>query len=131
MSSFNKVLILGNLTRDVELRYMPTGSPVCDFSLALNRKWTGSDGAKKEEVSFIDVTCFGKTAEIASQYLYKGVQTLIEGRLKQDRWEAKEGGGKRSKVKVICERLTLLGGKRDEGERAGGGQGADDSDVPF
>lgn len=130
MATFNKVMLLGNVVRDVELRYMPSGSPVCDFSLALNRKWTGSDGEKKEEVSFIDVTCFGKTAEIAAQYLAKGSQTLIEGRLKQDRWEAQDGT-KRNKVKVICERLTLLGGKREEGARGGGGQGADDSDVPF
>lgn len=114
MSSFNKVFILGRLTRDPEIRYMPSGSPVCDFGIATNRKYTGSDGAKQEEVSFFDITAFGKTAELVCQYLSKGRQALIEGRLKQDRWENNEGQ-KRSKVKVVAERVTFIGG-RGEGD---------------
>lgn len=144
MASLNKVIIMGNLTRDIELRYMPSGSPVADFGLAMNRKYTGSDGAKKEDVTFVTITCFGKTAELCSQYLSKGRQALIEGRLKFDQWEAKDGSGKRSKLKVVAERVTFIGGRNDDGAHGGqtrnpaqqdrdarGGFTPDEDDVPF
>jgi len=142
MSSLNKVIILGNLTRDVEMRYLPSGSPVANFGIAMNRKWTGQDGAKKEEVTFVDISCFGKTAELCSQYLSKGRQVLIEGRLKFEQWDAKDGSGKRSKLKVVAERVTFLGGnggQRNESERTPAGSdrdnrdgfAPDDDDVPF
>jgi len=146
MASFNKVFILGNLTRDVEMRYMPSGSPVANFGIATNRKWTGNDGEKKEEVTFVDISCFGKTAELCSQYLSKGRQVLIEGRLKFEQWDAKDGSGKRSKLKVVAERVTFLGGNggqrsentrtpadndRDKRGGQGGGFAPDDDDVPF
>lgn len=108
MSSMNKVILLGNLTKDPELKYTAGGSAVCDMSLALNYT-TGKGADKKEEVSFIDLTAFGKTAENAAEYLKKGRQVIVEGRLQQDRWESQEGQ-KRSKVKVIVERLTFVGG---------------------
>ena len=107
MSSMNKVILLGNLTRDPELKYTAGGTAVCDMGMALNHT-TGKGDQKKEEVSFIDLTAFGKTAETAAEYLKKGRQVLIDGRLQQDRWEDKEGG-KRSKVKVIVERMTFVG----------------------
>lgn len=116
MSSMNKVIALGNLTRDPELKYTPSGAAVCDLSVALNYT-TGKGDQKKEEVSFIDLTAFGKTAENAAEYLKKGRQILIEGRLQQDRWETPDGQ-KRSKVKVIVERLTFVGGKAAEQEAA-------------
>ena len=111
MASFNKVIIAGNLTRDVELRYTPSGTPVTDVGLAVNDRRKGKDGEYVDEVSFIDVTMWSKTAEIASQYLSKGANVMIEGRLKQESWE--KDGQKHYKIKVICERLVMLGKKAD------------------
>lgn len=108
-SSVNLVFMMGNLTRDPEMKYTPGGMAVCDLSLALNYT-TGKGEQKKEEVSYIDVTAFGKSAENAAEYLKKGRAVIIQGRLQQDRWEA-DGGQKRSKVKVIAERITFVGGK--------------------
>ena len=107
MSSMNKVILLGNLTRDPEIKYTPSGTAVCDLSIALNYT-TGKGDQKKDEVSFIDLTAFSKTAETAAEYLKKGRQIIVEGRLQQDRWETQDGQ-KRSKVKVIVERLTFVG----------------------
>lgn len=109
MADLNVVLVMGHLTRDVEMRTMPSGTGVCDFGIAVNRLWS-KDGQKQEEVSFFDVTAFGKTADLCAEYLSKGRQVLLEGRLKQERWEAKEGG-QRSRVKIVVERVTFLGGK--------------------
>ena len=109
MATFNKVIVMGNLTREPELR-QAGASQVCELSLALNRVWT-KDGQKQEEVSYIDVICWGKTAEIAERFLTKGAPVLIDGRLQQDRWDDKESGQKRSKVKIVCEKLTLCGKK--------------------
>lgn len=106
-SSVNNVVLLGNLTRDPELKYTQGGAAVCDLSVALNYI-RGKGDEKKEEVSFIDVTVFGKTAENAAEYLKKGRAVVVEGRLQQDRWEHE--GQKRSKVKVVGERLTFVGG---------------------
>lgn len=106
-SSVNNVVLLGNLTRDPELKYTQGGAAVCDLSIALNYT-RGKGDEKKEEVSYIDVTVFGKTAENAAEYLKKGRAVVVEGRLQQDRWEHE--GQKRSKVKVVGERLTFVGG---------------------
>lgn len=121
MASFNKVILVGNLTRDPEVRYTPGGMAVCDISLAVNSNWTDKKtNERKEEVTFIDVTLWGRTAEIAGEYLTKGRPVLIEGRLQQDRWDDKETGQKRSKLKVVAEGMQLLGG-RSEGGGGGGG----------
>lgn len=124
MASFNKVILMGNLTRDPEVRYTGGGTAVTDISLAVNRQWTDrSSNERKEEVSFIDVTLWGRTAEIAGEYLQKGRPCLIEGRLQLDQWEDRETGKKRSKLKVIGESMQLLGsrgdGQRADGARAG------------
>ena len=125
MASFNKVILVGNLTRDPEVRYTTGGTAVCDISLAVNAQWTDKrTNERKEEVSFIDVTLWGRTAEIAGEYLAKGRPVLIEGRLQQDRWDDKETGQKRSKLKVVADAMQLLG-SRQEGSpglpAAGGG----------
>ena len=120
MASFNKVILLGNLTRDPELRYTPQGSAVCEFALALNYVYTNKQtGQKVEEVSFIDIVAWGKTGEICAEYLKKGRQVMIEGRLKQDRWEAQDGK-KMSKVRVTAENVQFVG-SRPQGEGGGGG----------
>jgi single-strand DNA-binding protein len=118
-SSFNRVILVGNLTRDPELRYTPSGTPVCDIGLAVNDRRKNPNGEWVEETTFVDVTLWARTAEVASEYLGKGSQVLIEGRLKLDSWET--DGQKRSKLKVVGERLQMLGAPR--GGAAGGGGG--------
>lgn len=121
MASFNKVIIVGNLTRDPEVRFIPSGSAVCDISLAVNSQWTDKrSNERKEEVTFVEVTLWGRTAEIAGEYLAKGRPVLIEGRLQQDSWEDKETGQKRSKLKVVAESMQLLGSRDGAGPSAGG-----------
>jgi single-strand DNA-binding protein len=119
MASFNKVILLGNLTRDPEVRYTPKGTAVTDIGLAVNRVYTTDNNEKREEVTFVDVTLWGRTAEIAGEYLKKGRPCLIEGRLQMDTWDDKQSGQKRSKLKVIGEALQLLGSKPG-GAEAGG-----------
>ena len=119
MASFNKVLLLGNLTRDPEVRYTPKGSAVADLGIAVNRQYTLDSGEKREEVTFVDVTFWGRTAEVAGEYLKKGRQVFIEGRLQLDTWDDKQSGQKRSKLKVIGEMMQMLG------SRPGGGGGGD------
>ncbi|MGA2499547.1 MAG: single-stranded DNA-binding protein [Tepidisphaeraceae bacterium] len=119
MASFNRVLLLGNLTRDPVLRYLPNQTAVADFGLACNRKFRTASGEDKEEVLFVDCTAWGKQAEVINQYCQKGRPLFIEGRLKLDQWEDKNGGGKRSKLTVVIENFQLLG-SRDGGQ--GGGQ---------
>src|SRR4030095_5293138 len=122
MATFNKVILLGNLTRDPELRYTPQGWAVCESALALNYVYTNKQtGQKVEEVSFIDIVAWGKTGEICAEYLKKGRQVMIEGRLKQDRWEAQDGK-KMSKVRVTAENVQFVG-SRPAGEGGGGGGG--------
>lgn len=111
MASFNKVILLGNLTRDPEVRYTPKGSAVCDLGIAVNRVYTTDSGEKREEVAFVDVTLWGRTAEIAGEYLKKGRPVLIEGRLQMDTWDDKQTGQKRSKLKVVGESMQLLSGR--------------------
>jgi single-strand DNA-binding protein len=119
VASFNNVVVMGNLTRDPELRYLPSGAAVCDVGLAVNEKYKAKSGEMVEEVSFIDVTCWSRTAELVSEYLRKGSSVLFQGKLKQERWKDNEGKD-RSKLKVIAERMTMLGGK------SGGGGGGDE-----
>jgi single-strand DNA-binding protein len=119
MASFNKVLLMGNLTRDPELRYIPSGTAVVKFGLAVNRDYLDKQsGEKKESVCFVDITVWGKQAETCNQYLTKGRPVFIEGRLEFSSWETKEGD-KRSKLEVVAERVQFLGGRRDEGEGGG------------
>lgn len=118
MSSFSSAVLVGNLTADPELRYLSTGPAVASFSLGLNRKFTRKDGEKGEEVSFVDVTCWDRLAEVAAQFLKKGRKVLVSGYLKQDRWEDKETGQKRSKLCVVASQIQFLGGgsRDDEGD---------------
>jgi single-strand DNA-binding protein len=121
MASYNRVILLGNMTRDPELRYTPSGTAVSEIGLAVNDRRKGANGEWIEETTFVDVTLWGRTAEVASEYLGKGAPLLIEGRLKLDQWEDKSGGGKRSKLRVVCERMQMLGGKPGSGGGGGGG----------
>jgi single-strand DNA-binding protein len=117
MASFNKVILAGNLTRDPELRYTPKGTAIARLGIACNRKWKSETGEMKEEVTFVDVDAFGKTAETIGQYLKKGRPILIEGRLRYDTWEDKQSGQKKSKLGVVLENFQFLdsGGGRAEG----------------
>jgi len=107
---FNKVIIVGNLTRDLELRYAPSGTAIGNTGIASTRKFKGGDGQMKEEVLFVDLTFFGRTAEVANQYLRKGSKVLVEGRLKLDSW-TDQNGGKRSKHSITVENMTMLDSK--------------------
>lgn len=138
MSSFNKVILMGNLTRDPQVRRTPTTS-VAEIGLAVNRSWFDkASNSRKEEVTFVDVTLWGRQAEVAGEYLQKGKSVLIEGRLQLDQWEDKESGQKRSKLRVVCELMQMLGGKPD-GDRKPQQQtqgdpftgGIPDDEVPF
>lgn len=112
MASFNKVMLLGNLTRDPQLKYLPSQTAVVEFGIATNRKWRTQTGEEREEACFVDCSAFGKAAEIINQYCQKGKQLFVEGRLKLDQWEDKQGGGKRSKLTVVVDNFVLLGGGR-------------------
>lgn len=120
MASFNKVILLGNLTRDPEVRYTPKGSAVCDLGLAVNRNYSTENGEKREEVTFVDVVLWARLAEIAGEYLKKGRPVLIEGRLQLDSWDDKQSGQKRTKLRVVGETMQLLGGRQDGGGGGGG-----------
>ena len=122
MASFNKVVLVGNLTRDPELRYTPKGTAIAKIGLAVNRVWTNEAGEKKEEVTFVDVDVFGRTAENVGQYMRKGRPILIEGRLKLDQWDDKQTGQKKSKLGVVAETVQFLGSA--QGGEGGGGGGA-------
>ncbi len=123
MASYNRVVLMGNLTRDIELRYTPGGTAVTDIGVAVNDRRKTADGEWVEEVTFVDVTLWGRTAEVAGEYLGKGSPIFLEGRLKLDTWE--KDGQKHSKLKVVCDRMQLIGG-RDGG---GGGNGGSRSRV--
>jgi single-strand DNA-binding protein len=111
MASFNKVILLGNLTRDPEVRYTPKGSAVCDLGVAINRVYTTEGGERREEVTFVDVVLWARLAEIAGEYLRKGRPVFIEGRLQMDSWDDKQTGQKRTKLRVVGESMQLLGGR--------------------
>ena len=134
MTSFNRVIIAGNLVRDPQLRTAGS-SQVASFGLAVNRTWKDRDGQKQEEVTFVDIECWGRTAELVSQYLSKGRGCLVEGRLKLDVWEDKDGN-KRSKLKVVAESVQFIGGREGGGgdgvqARAAETAGAIDDETPF
>ena len=144
MSNFNKVILAGNLTRDPEMKYTPKGSAVASFGLAINRQWTTETGEKREEATFIDITAFGKTAEVIGKFFTKGKPMLMEGRLKLDQWDDKATGAKRSKLGVVLESFSFIGGDKSEtAPRAKTATAStttpeenqsnkiDDSDVPF
>lgn len=115
MANLNRVTLIGNLTRDVELKYTGKGTAIADLSIAINRKWKDDSGQQKEETTFVDLTAFGKTAELAGQYLAKGSSCYFEGRLNLETWEDKTTQQKRTKMKVIIENMQFLGGKKESG----------------
>ena len=122
MSSFNKVILMGNLTRDPELRFTPSNMAICKFGLAVNRRFKdGQTGEWKEEPTFVDVTIFGARAEPFARYHSKGKPAFIEGSLRLDTWEDKNGGGKRSKLYVVADSWEFVGGARGEGQGSYGG----------
>ena len=145
MANFNKVMLIGNLTRDPQLSYTPNQTAVVDFGLAVNRRWTGQDGSQRDETCFVDCRMFGKRAEVVNKYCKKGNPLFIEGRLTFDSWEAQDGT-KRSKLRVTVENFEFLGGGGGGSAGGGGGQAGQsygggapapaqppvsDDDIPF
>jgi single-strand DNA-binding protein len=125
MASFNKVILVGNLTRDPQVRYIPSGTAVAEIGLAVSRQWFDKNtNTRKEDTTFVDVTLWGRQAELAGEYLSKGRPVLIEGRLHLDQWDDRETGQKRSKLKVVCETMQFLGSRPDSGQRTGGAPAA-------
>lgn len=123
MAGINKVIIVGNLGRDPEMRYTPNGSPVTSFSVAVSRNWKTPDGESREETEWFNVECWNKLAEIANQYLAKGRQVFIEGRLRTESWDDKNTGEKKYRTKVVANEMQMLG---QRGEAGGGAPGGDD-----
>jgi single-strand DNA-binding protein len=119
MASYNRVILVGNLTRDPEIRYIPSGTAVCDIGLAVNEKYKNAKGEWVEQATFVDVVLWARTAEVASEYLSKGSQVLVEGRLKLDTWE--KDGEKKSKLRVVCDRMVMVGPRQGGGAAAAGG----------
>lgn len=150
MASFNRIILVGNLTRDPVLRYLPSQMAVVDFGLACNHKYKTKNGEDREDTLFIDCTAFGKGGEVINQYCTKGRPLLVEGRLKYETWEDKQGGGKRSKHTVVVDNFQLLGGRDEQRDDAPqrptpreriqnrppatdplGGPGVPEDDIPF
>ncbi|MEC8929211.1 MAG: single-stranded DNA-binding protein [Verrucomicrobiota bacterium] len=147
MPNYNKVILMGNLTRDPEVKYTSGGTAIAKLGMAINRRWRGQDGQQQEETTFVDVDAFGRQAETVGQYLKKGRPIMIEGRLKYDQWDDKQTGQKRSKLGVVLERFEFLDSRADggggggyDGVNSGGGSPAasqpsgpppEDDDVPF
>ena len=149
MANFNKVILMGNLTRAPEVKYLPSGMAVCDLQMAVNRRFKAADGEQKEEACFVSVTAWAKTAELCGEYLGKGSPLLVDGRLKYDAWE--KDGQKHNRLTVVAENVQFLGGPqrgavaRDGGEPVGNGGSkpaggtpsapsagaADDDNLPF
>lgn len=137
MASFNKVIVMGNLTRDPELKYIPSGSAVGNLSLAMNRKYKGNDGEMKEDVCFVNIVVWGKQAESCNEYLSKGSPLFVEGRLQSRSYETKEGQ-KRNVLEIVAERVQFLGGKKKAGgdeeavpeETSGAGSSSSEEDKP-
>ena len=124
MVNLNKVFLMGNLTRDPVLRYLPSQTAVTEFGIAMNRKWKSPQGEDKEEVCFVDCSAFAKTAEMINQYFTKGKPIFVEGRLHYDSWEDKNGGGKRSRLKVVVDNFQFIGAP------PGGGGGGSHASAP-
>lgn len=140
MASLNKVILIGNLTRDPELRVTPKGTSICQFGLAINRQYKDESGATRDETTFVDVEAWGKQADLVAKYLTKGAPAMVEGRLKLDQWEDKQSGQKRSRLKVVLDGVQFLGSKRElaheaeEPKQTAPTQQPDakaDEDVPF
>jgi single-strand DNA-binding protein len=130
MASYNRVILLGNLTRDPEMRYIPSGTAVTNFGLAMNERYTDRQtGEQKENTCFVDVEAWGRQAEVANEYLSKGRPVFIEGSLKFDSWEA-DDGSKRNKLSVRAFRIQLIGGRRDGDETGGGYADAEPAAAP-
>ena len=127
MPNLNKVMLMGNLTRDPEIKYTPKGTAIAELGLAVNRVYTTDQGERREETTFVDVELFGRQAEIAGEYLKKGRPVFIEGRLKLDTWDDKTTGQKRSKMRVVGEMLQLLGSREGGGGGGEGGEGGGSS----
>ena len=120
MANVNKGMLLGNITRDLEVRYTPKGTAVCDLGMAVNRIRTGDNGERIEEVTYVDVTLWGRQAELAGQYLSKGRSVFIEGRLQLDQWDDKQTGQKRSRLRVVGENMQFIGGQGGSGSNQSG-----------
>lgn len=148
MASLNKVMLIGNVTRDPEVKFTPKGSAVTDLGLAINRNYTNQSGQKVEEVTYVDVELWGRLAEIAGEYAKKGRAVYIEGRLRIDSWEDKQSGQKRNRLRVVGDNMQLLGsGGGGGGEKSSGGSAGssrpqerqapspapspEDDDIPF
>jgi len=155
MASVNKVILIGNCTRDPEVRYTPKGTAVADIGMAMNRYFSSDGGERREETTFVDVTLWGRQAEVAGEYLKKGRPVYIEGRLQMDSWDDKNTGQKRTKLKIVGEQMQLLGSREGGGgsssqqrsensqsnqsapESSGGNDGAqfetdsEEDDIPF
>ena len=145
----NKVILVGNLGRDPELRNTPSGQTIAKFSVATTRKWRSRDGERQEQTEWHNIVCWGRQAEVAGQYLSKGRQVYIEGRLQTDSWEDRETGKKMYRTEIVCDNFQMLGGRGDSSgggggygaprpsepsgpSGGGGGYGADaDDDIPF
>lgn len=130
MANLNKVFLLGNVTRDPEIRYTPKGSAVCDLGIAVNRNYTTDSGEKREEVTFVDVTLWGRTAEVAGEYVKKGRPIFVEGRLQMDTWDDKQTGQKRTRLRVVAENMQMLGGRPPGGAAEASGEGRQTSTPP-
>jgi len=135
----NKVILIGNLGRDPEVRSTPSGQTVASFSLATSRRWRDRDGNRQEQTEWHNIVCWGRSAEIAGQYLTKGKQVYVEGRLQTRSWEDKQSGEKKYRTEVICENFQMLGQRSDQnsGGRSSGGRSPEedfsgnDDDIPF
>lgn len=130
MANFNKVYLIGNLTRDPELRVTPKGTAICQFGLAVNRQFKDESGAMRDDTTFVDIEAWGKQGETISKYCTKGRPLFVEGRLKFDQWEDKTSGQKRSKLKVVLEGFQFLGSGQREGGAPGGGGDVDQTASP-
>ena len=129
MASFNKVIIMGNITRDPELMQTKNGTSICRFSVAVNRSYNSQDGSTRDETCFVEVDSFGRTAENIAKFFNKGKPILIEGRLRQDSWEDKQTGQRRSRIRIVAENLQLLGSRQGgyAGQQDGGYGGRQES----
>lgn len=125
MANLNKVMLIGNLTRDPELRVTPKGTAICQFSLAVNRKFKDESGGEREEVTYVDIEAWSKQGETIAKYCTKGRPLFVEGRLRLDQWEDKTTKEKRSRMKVVLENFQFLGSGRGDGAAAGGGEGGE------
>ena len=130
MANFNKVYLMGNLTRDPEMRVTPKGTAICQFGLAISRSWKDESGQTREETAFVDIEAWGKQGEVISKYCTKGRPLFVEGRLKFDQWEDKTSGQKRSKLKVVLENFQFIGGRGDGGPGGGAAAGGAEATEP-